>query len=169
MYLPDAEKLLSDLTEKIRPDVTKDTVLVGIFTGGVWIAKRLHQTLGLALPLGALDVSFYRDDFSKIGLHHQVKPSNIPFEVEGRHIILIDDVLYTGRTIRAAINELFDYGRPASIRLAALVDRGGRELPVVANYVGTTIDLLKDKMLALEQNENGKLSLSLYEKIPLGS
>lgn len=168
MYLPDAEKLLSDLTEKIRPDVTKDTVLVGIFTGGVWIAKRLHQTLGLALPLGALDVSFYRDDFGQIGLHHQVKPSNIPFEVEGRHIILIDDVLYTGRTIRAAINELFDYGRPASIRLAALVDRGGRELPVVANYVGTTIDLLKDKMLALEQNENGKLSLSLYEKVSPG-
>ncbi len=168
MYLPDAEKLLSDLTEKIRPDVTEDTVLVGIFTGGVWIAKRLHQTLGLALPLGALDVSFYRDDFGQIGLHHQVKPSNIPFEVEGRHIILIDDVLYTGRTIRAAINELFDYGRPASIRLAALVDRGGRELPVVANYVGTTIDLLKDKMLALEQNENGKLSLSLYEKISPG-
>lgn len=168
MYLPDAEKLLSDLTEKIRPDVTEDTVLVGIFTGGVWIAKRLHQTLGLTLPLGALDVSFYRDDFGQIGLHHQVKPSNIPFEVEGRHIILIDDVLYTGRTIRAAINELFDYGRPASIRLAALVDRGGRELPVVANYVGTTIDLLKDKMLALEQNENGKLSLSLYEKISPG-
>lgn len=168
MYLPDAEKLLSDLTEKIRPDVTEDTVLVGIFTGGVWIAKRLHQTLGLALPLGALDVSFYRDDFGQIGLHHQVKPSNIPFEVEGRHIILIDDVLYTGRTIRAAINELFDYGRPASIRLAALVDRGGRELPVVANYVGTTIDLLKDKMLALEQNENGKLSLSLYERISPG-
>ena len=127
-----------------------------------------YQTLGLALPLGALDVSFYRDDFGQIGLHHQVKPSNIPFEVEGRHIILIDDVLYTGRTIRAAINELFDYGRPASIRLAALVDRGGRELPVVANYVGTTIDLLKDKMLALEQNENGKLSLSLYEKISPG-
>ncbi len=168
MYLPDAEKLLSDLTEKIRPDITKDTVLVGIFTGGVWIAKRLHQTLGLVLPLGALDVSFYRDDFGQIGLHHQVKPSNIPFEVEGRHIILIDDVLYTGRTIRAAINELFDYGRPASIRLAALVDRGGRELPVAANYVGTTIDLLKDKMLALEQNENGKLSLSLYEKISPG-
>ncbi len=168
MYLPDAEKLLSDLTEKIRPDVTKDTVLVGIFTGGVWIAKRLHQTLGVALPLGALDVSFYRDDFGQIGLHHQVKPSNIPFEVEGRHIILIDDVLYTGRTIRAAINELFDYGRPASIRLAALVDRGGRELPVVANYVGTKIDLLKDKMLALEQNENGKLSLSLYEKVSPG-
>ncbi len=168
MYLPDAEQLLADLTEKMRPDVTKNTVLVGIFTGGVWLAERLHQTLGLTLPLGALDVSFYRDDFGQIGLHPQVKPSNIPFEVEGRHIILIDDVLYTGRTIRAAINELFDYGRPASVRLAALVDRGGRELPVAANYVGATIVLLEDKMLALEQSINGKLSLSLYDKISPG-
>ena len=166
MHLPDAEKVLADLTEKIRPDVTKNTVLVGIYTGGVWLAERLHQTLGLALPLGTLDVSFYRDDFGQIGLHPQVKPSNIPFEVEGRHIILIDDVLYTGRTIRAATNELFDYGRPASIRLAALVDRGGRELPIAANYVGATIVLLEDKMLALEQSNNGKLSLSLYDKIP---
>ena len=168
MHLPDAEKVLADLTKKIRPDVTKNTVLVGIYTGGVWLAERLHQTLGLALPLGTLDVSFYRDDFGQIGLHPQVKPSNIPFEVEGRHIILIDDVLYTGRTIRAAINELFDYGRPASIRLAALVDRGGRELPVSANYVGATIVLLEDKMLALEQSNNGKLSLSLYGKILTG-
>ncbi len=166
MHLPDAEQLLADLAEKIRPDVTKNTVLVGIYTGGVWLAERLHQILGLTLPLGALDVSFYRDDFGQIGLHPQVKPSNIPFEVEGRHIILIDDVLYTGRTIRAATNELFDYGRPASIRLAALVDRGGRELPIAANYVGATIVLLEDKMLALEQSNNGKLSLSLYDKIP---
>ncbi|TDI80034.1 MAG: bifunctional pyr operon transcriptional regulator/uracil phosphoribosyltransferase PyrR [Betaproteobacteria bacterium] len=168
MHLPDAEQLLADLAEKIRPDVTKNTVLVGIYTGGVWLAERLHQILGLTLPLGALDVSFYRDDFGQIGLHPQVKPSNIPFEVEGRHIILIDDVLYTGRTIRAATNELFDYGRPASIRLAALVDRGGRELPIAANYVGATIVLLEDKMLALEQSNNGKLSLSLYDKIPPG-
>jgi len=166
MHLPDAEQLLADLAEKIRPDVTKNTVLVGIYTGGVWLAERLHQILGLTLPLGALDVSFYRDDFGQIGLHPQVKPSNIPFEVEGRHIILIDDVLYTGRTIRAATNELFDYGRPASIRLAALIDRGGRELPIAANYVGATIVLLEDKMLALEQSNNGKLSLSLYDKIP---
>ncbi|TDI78465.1 MAG: bifunctional pyr operon transcriptional regulator/uracil phosphoribosyltransferase PyrR [Betaproteobacteria bacterium] len=168
MHLPDAEQLLADLAEKIRPDVTKNTVLVGIYTGGVWLAERLHQILGVTLPLGALDVSFYRDDFGQIGLHPQVKPSNIPFEVEGRHIILIDDVLYTGRTIRAATNELFDYGRPASIRLAALVDRGGRELPIAANYVGATIVLLEDKMLALEQSNNGKLSLSLYDKIPPG-
>jgi len=114
---------------------------------------------------GALDVSFYRDDFREIGLHPQVKPSDIPFEVEGRHIILIDDVLYTGRTIRAAINELFDYGRPASIRLAALVDRGEREMPIAANYVGADIILPEDKMLALERGNDGRLSLSLYDKV----
>ncbi|MGV7235618.1 MAG: bifunctional pyr operon transcriptional regulator/uracil phosphoribosyltransferase PyrR [Nitrosomonadaceae bacterium] len=164
MKLPDAEQLLADLTDKMRSDVTKNTVLVGIYTGGVWLAERLHQDLECTLPLGALDVSFYRDDFREIGLHPQVKPSNIPFEVEGRHIILIDDVLYTGRTIRAAINELFDYGRPASIRLAALVDRGEREMPIAANYVGADIVLPEDKMLALEQVNNGKLSLSLYDK-----
>jgi len=164
MNLPDAEQLLADLTDKMRSDVTKNTVLVGIYTGGVWLAERLHQDLECMLPLGALDVSFYRDDFHEIGLHPQVKPSNIPFEVEGRHIILIDDVLYTGRTIRAAINELFDYGRPASIRLAALVDRGEREMPIAANYVGADIVLPEDKMLALEQGNNGKLSLSLYDK-----
>jgi len=165
MNLPDAEQLLAELTDRIRSDVTKDTVLVGIYTGGVWLAERLHKDLECTLPLGTLDVSFYRDDFHEIGLHPQVKPSNISFEVEGRHIILIDDVLYTGRTIRAAINELFDYGRPASIRLAALVDRGAREMPIAANYVGADIVLPEDKMLALEQKDNGKLSLNLYDKI----
>jgi len=164
MNLPNAEQLLTKLAKKMRPDVTKNTVLVGIYTGGVWLADRLHKDLACALPLGTLDVSFYRDDFHEIGLHPQVKPSNIPFEVEGRHIILIDDVLYTGRTIRAAINELFDYGRPASIRLATLVDRGEREMPIAANYIGTDIILPEDKMLALEQGDNGKLSLSLYDK-----
>lgn len=164
MQLPDAEQLLASLTGRIRPDVSADTALVGIYTGGVWLAERLHRDLDLALPLGTLDVSFYRDDFGQIGLHPQVKPSDIPFEVEGSHIILVDDVLYTGRTIRAAINELFDYGRPASIRLATLLDRGDRELPIAAQYVGTTIALPSDKMLALEKGIDGKLSLSLYNK-----
>ncbi|KIO49467.1 bifunctional pyr operon transcriptional regulator/uracil phosphoribosyltransferase PyrR [Nitrosospira sp. NpAV] len=164
MRLPDAEQLLAGLADVMRPDVTANTALVGIYTGGVWLAERLHQGLGLALPLGTLDVSFYRDDFGQIGLHPQVKPSDIPFEVEGSHIILIDDVLYTGRTIRAAINELFDYGRPASVRLAALIDRGGRELPVAAEYVGATLVLPSDKMLALEKDIDGKLGLSLYNK-----
>jgi pyrimidine operon attenuation protein/uracil phosphoribosyltransferase len=148
----------------MRPDIAANTALVGIYTGGVWLAKRLHQDLEVTLPLGTLDVSFYRDDFGQIGLHPQVKPSDIPFEVEGSHIILVDDVLYTGRTIRAAINELFDYGRPASIRLAALIDRGGRELPVTAQYVGAELALSLDKMLALEKDIDGRLSLSLYNK-----
>ena len=168
MHLPNAEQLLADLTGRIQPEISSNTALVGIHTGGVWLAERLHQNLELTLPLGTLDVSFYRDDFGQIGLHPQVKPSDIPFEVEGNHIILVDDVLYTGRTIRAAINELFDYGRPASIRLATLIDRGGREMPIAAQYVGATLVLPANKMLALERNNDGKLSLSLYEKSPLG-
>ena len=123
------------------------------------------QNLQLPLPSGTLDVSFYRDDFAQIGLHPQVRPSDIPFTVEGSHIILVDDVLYTGRTIRAAINELFDYGRPASVRLAALIDRGSRELPISAQYVGAVLDVPSDKMLALEKSADGTLSLSLYSKI----
>ena len=115
--------------------------MVGIHTGGAWLAERLHRDLKLPLPLGTLDISFYRDDFDKIGLHAQVRPSDIQFEVEGSHIILVDDVLYTGRTIRAAINELFDYGRPGSIRLATLIDRGGRELPIAPQYVGAVLAL----------------------------
>lgn len=164
MHLPDAERLLADLAEKIRPDITGNTALVGIYTGGVWLAERLHRDLEVTLPLGTLDVSFYRDDFDQIGLHPQVKPSDIPFEVEGSHIILVDDVLYTGRTIRAAINELFDYGRPVSIHLAALIDRGGRELPIAAKYIGATLALPANKMLALAQSNDGKLNLSLYDK-----
>ncbi|SFO14825.1 bifunctional pyr operon transcriptional regulator/uracil phosphoribosyltransferase PyrR [Nitrosospira briensis] len=164
MQLPDAEQLLANLIAQVRDDLASSTAIVGIHTGGVWLAERLHQDLGLSLPLGTLDVSFYRDDFGQIGLHPQIRPSDIPFKVEGSHIILVDDVLYTGRTIRAAINELFDYGRPASIRLAALVDRGDRELPIAAQYVGKVLDLPSDKMLALEKNVEGKLSLSLYDK-----
>lgn len=165
MQLPDAELLLKNLVKEIQPDVaSKHFALIGIHTGGVWLAERLHQELAITLPLGALDVSFYRDDFDKIGLHSQVKPSEIPFEVEGAHILLVDDVLYTGRTIRAAINELFDYGRPASVSLATLVDRGGRELPIAAQYIGATLQLPTDKMLELRCDDHGKLSLNLYHK-----
>ncbi|MBA4141518.1 MAG: bifunctional pyr operon transcriptional regulator/uracil phosphoribosyltransferase PyrR [Nitrosospira sp.] len=164
MQLPDAEQLLIELAASLRPDITQNTALVGIHTGGAWLAEWLHQHLKPSLPLGTLDVSFYRDDFAQIGLHPQVRPSNIPFQVEGSHIILIDDVLYTGRTIRAAINELFDYGRPASIRLAALIDRGGRELPIAAQYVGMALELPWDKMLALKKSAWGKMSLSLHDK-----
>jgi len=157
--LPDAEQLLKALTDQMRPEVGPETGLIGIHTGGVWIAERLHRDLKLKVPLGTLDVSFYRDDYEKIGLHRDVKTSSIPFEIEGRHLVLVDDVLYTGRTIRAAMNELFDYGRPASIRLAALVDRGGRELPVAARFVGATITLAADQNIELIRDSNGRLKL----------
>ncbi|WP_295627534.1 bifunctional pyr operon transcriptional regulator/uracil phosphoribosyltransferase PyrR [uncultured Nitrosomonas sp.] len=164
MQLPDAEKVFNNLARKIQTDGNRDYALVGIRTGGVWLAERLHQDLASTKPLGILNVSFYRDDFDKIGLHAQIKPSEIPFEVEGAHILLVDDVLNTGRTVRAAINELFDYGRPASVSLATLVDRGGRELPIAAQYIGVELDLPAEKMLELKQEENGKLSLHLYDK-----
>jgi pyrimidine operon attenuation protein/uracil phosphoribosyltransferase len=159
--LPDAEKLLTTLTELMRPHVTPQTGLIGIVTGGAWLAERLHKALGLAVPVGTLDVSFYRDDFRDKGLKRKVAPSTIPFEVDGRDLILVDDVLYTGRTIRAAMNELFDYGRPASIHLAALVDRGGRELPIAAQFVGSTLEVPPGQSIDLEQAEGGKLRLVL--------
>lgn len=164
MELPDAEQLLASLADQLRPAVEKNAALVGIHTGGAWLAERLHRELGLSLPFGTLDISFYRDDFDRIGLHTQVKPSDIPFDVEGASIILVDDVLYTGRTIRAAMNELFDYGRPAAIQLAALVDRGGRELPIAPEYVGIVLQLPPGQMLALKRSFSGELSLHLYDK-----
>jgi len=159
--LPDAEKLLAALTAQMRPQVTPQTGLIGIVTGGAWLAERLHQALGIAVPVGRLDVSFYRDDFRDKGLKRKVAPSTIPFEVDGRDLILVDDVLFTGRTIRAAMNELFDYGRPASIRLAALVDRGGRELPIAAQFVGTTLEIPAGQSIDLEPAEGGRLRLVL--------
>jgi pyrimidine operon attenuation protein / uracil phosphoribosyltransferase len=161
--LPDAESLLATLTQKMRPVVNANTALVGIHTGGVWLAQRLHAALGITHPLGSLDVSFYRDDFGKIGLHAQTKSSAIPFDVDGRDIIVIDDVLFTGRTIRAAMNELFDFGRPASIKLACLIDRGGRELPISADFVGATLALSPDEELVLEQTDT-KLQLRIQKK-----
>ena len=157
--LPDAEQLLTALIAQMRPQVTPDTGLIGIVTGGAWLAERLHAALNLEVPFGTLDVSFYRDDFQHKGLKRKVAPSDIPFEVEGRDLILVDDVLYTGRTIRAAMNELFDYGRPARIRLASLVDRGGRELPIAAQFVGATIDVKQS--VELKRDAQGRLSLAL--------
>jgi pyrimidine operon attenuation protein/uracil phosphoribosyltransferase len=115
--------------------------MVGIHTGGVWVAARLHELLAISDPLASLDISFYRDDFTRIGMNPVVRPSQLPFSIDNRHIILVDDVLHTGRTIRAAMNELFDYGRPASILLATLVERDGRELPIQANVTGAHAEL----------------------------
>ena len=162
--LPDAEQLLIKLAGQMRPHVTAQTGLVGIVTGGAWLAERLHRELKLKVAHGALDVSFYRDDFQRKGLKRKVAPSAIPFEIEGCDLILIDDVLYTGRTIRAAMNELFDYGRPARIRLAALVDRGGRELPIAAQFVGASLDVAAQYSIDLEKAQDGKLHLVLQAK-----
>ncbi len=159
--LPDAEDLLALLAERIRASVTPDTALIGIHTGGVWLAQRLHKALALRQPLGTIDVSFYRDDYGSRGLHPKVKRSDIPFDVAEADIILVDDVLYTGRTIRAAMNELFDYGRPRSIRLAALIDRGGRQLPIAAQFLGAEVSMTDAEQIELTKNENDQLSLVL--------
>lgn len=163
MQLPDAEQLVSQLAQQLKPLITPNSALVGIHSGGVWVAQKLQRELGPDIPLGMLDISFYRDDFSRIGLHPEVKPSAIPFEVEERDIILVDDVLYTGRTVRAAMNELFDYGRPASILLAVLVDRGGRELPIAAQITGAFLALPPSQHLVLRQDDDGRLNLSLHQ------
>jgi pyrimidine operon attenuation protein/uracil phosphoribosyltransferase len=138
---PEVKFLLTRMAEKLAPEVGEKSVIVGIHTGGVWIAEKLRRRLKIAAPLGELSIAFYRDDFSRIGMHPSVQPSKLPFDVDGSHVILVDDILYTGRTIRAALNEIFDYGRPASIKLAVLVDRSGRELPIHADVVGTTLPL----------------------------
>jgi pyrimidine operon attenuation protein/uracil phosphoribosyltransferase len=164
MQLPDAEVLLQEMAQRLKPFITARSALVGIHTGGVWLAERLHPLLDRGMPMGALDVSFYRDDFGQAGLHPNIEPSDIPFEVEGRDIILVDDVLYTGRSVRAAMNELFDYGRPASIILAVLVDRGGRELPIASQVTGAVLALEARQNIQLNRDGQGKLSLSLHEK-----
>ena len=155
--LPDAEAQCVALAEMIRPRLQPHTALVGIHSGGAWVARRLHQLLGLSGDIGLIDVSFYRDDFGEKGLHPQVKRTSIPFEVDGRPLILVDDVLYTGRTTRAAINELFDYGRPASVKLAVLADRGGRELPIYAEFCAWHVDLPDSQELVLESDDAGRL------------
>jgi len=162
--LPDAEQLLTALIEQMRPAVGPETGLIGIHTGGVWVAERLHQALKLRTPVAAIDVSYYRDDYAARGLHRDVKRSEIPFEIEERDLVLVDDVLYTGRTIRAALNELFDYGRPAGVKLAALVDRGGRQLPIAAQFVGATLVLEPGQSVALKRDAGGRLRLELREE-----
>ena len=159
--LPEAEAQCRQLAERLRPQLHRQPALVGIYSGGAWIAERLRQLLGLTEEIGLIDVSFYRDDFAEKGLHPQVKPTAIPFTVDGRHIILVDDVLYTGRTTRAAINELFDYGRPASIELAVLADRGGRELPVAAAYCAWEVALAAGESLTLAKDEADRLTWRL--------
>ena len=167
--LPDAETLLATLVKAMRPHVGPATALVGIHTGGVWLAERLHAALGLKLPLGSIDVSFHRDDYSSKGLHPGARASSIPFPVDAAQIVLVDDVLFTGRTIRAAMNELYDYGRPGRIDLAVLIDRGGRELPIGARFCAYTLPepLPKSQELVLTRGSEPTpsiLSLTLKDR-----
>ncbi|MBS7664386.1 bifunctional pyr operon transcriptional regulator/uracil phosphoribosyltransferase PyrR [Pseudomonas lalucatii] len=153
MNLPNPVELLPQMAGALLEHLNRRQIaaprFIGIRTGGVWVAQALLDTLGNREPLGILDVSFYRDDFTQSGLHPQVKPSELPFEIEGQHLVLIDDVLMSGRTIRAALNELFDYGRPASVTLVCLLDLGARELPVRPDVVGATLSLAADQRVKL--------------------
>lgn len=145
----DVEEALARMADGIALLKDQRPVMIGIHTGGVWVAERLHRRLGLADPLGTLDISFYRDDFSRVGMNPQVKTSQLPVSLEGRHIVLVDDVLHTGRTIRAALNEIFDFARPASISLAVLIVRDGRELPIQPDVVGAAVALRPGEHLKL--------------------
>ncbi|WP_038052159.1 bifunctional pyr operon transcriptional regulator/uracil phosphoribosyltransferase PyrR [Thioalkalivibrio sp. ALJ1] len=154
---PDVPTLLDDMAEQARHYLKArgidNPIVVGIHSGGVWIAEHLRERLGIERPLGRLDISFYRDDFSRIGMHPQVRPSELPEDLDGEHVLLVDDVLYTGRTIRAALNELFDYGRPASVALAVLVERDGRELPIEAVIAGAHMELGEAEQIKLRGPE----------------
>ena len=157
----DAEALYAGLLTGVRGLLKADGALVGIWSGGAWLAERLQRDCGLAGEPGVISSTLHRDDFSRRGLAAGAGHTKLPFEVEGRHIVLVDDVLYTGRTIRAAINELYDFGRPASVALAVLVDRGGRELPICAACAPATIELPAGKRLSLARDDVGKFSFEI--------
>ena len=169
MSLPSVDTLIDTLTQALKPYFPASLspedapVIVGIETGGYWIAKKIHQAIAPDSDLGRLNITFYRDDFTKMGLHPTVKPSSLPTNIDGRTVILIDDVLYSGRTIRAAMNEIFDYGRPQRIILAILIDRGDREIPIQADIVAATMTLDADAHIKLEGPE--PLSLTIKARI----
>lgn len=166
MNLPNPESLLAEITAQIQARLTDNTALVGIHSGGVWMMERILQTLGTAVEYGKLDGAMYRDDYARRGLKGNNQPSWIPFDINDKHIILIDDIFFTGRTTRAAMNELFDYGRPASITLAVLINRGGAQLPITPQIVGATIPLQTHQSFQLSQDTFGKFHLSLEQTNP---
>jgi pyrimidine operon attenuation protein/uracil phosphoribosyltransferase len=155
-----AESLYGDLLRALQPQWGANDRLVGITSGGAWLAERLQADLGLSVPVGVISSAMHRDDFARRGLADG-GVTRLPFEIEGAHLWIIDDVLYTGRTVRAVINELYDYGRPASVRLAVLVDRGGRELPIQADCAAARLSLPAEQKLSLQRAADGRLSFSL--------
>jgi pyrimidine operon attenuation protein / uracil phosphoribosyltransferase len=162
MNIPNIEEiyaeLLADLSTALKeysPEQTAAVRLVGIHTGGAWLAERLHADLHLPEQPGFLSSAFHRDDFSQRGLPSEIKSTDIPFDIDGAHIILVDDILFTGRTVRAALNEIFDYGRPASVELAVLLDRGGRHLPIEPGFCGAYIALSDQQQFVLSRTGAG--------------
>lgn len=160
----DAEALYADLREGVRALLRDDSVLVGIWSGGAWLAERLQRDLALPGSPGVITSALHRDDFAQRGLAGGGDATNLPFAVDGRHIVLVDDVLHTGRTIRAVVNELFDFGRPASVKLAVLVDRGGRQLPVAAEFAAARVALPADQSLELARSEDGRFSFRVEQR-----
>jgi pyrimidine operon attenuation protein/uracil phosphoribosyltransferase len=159
----DAEALYADLRQGVRGLMQADAALVGIWSGGAWLAERLQADLGLAGRHGVISSTLHRDDFGSRGLAG-ADTTDLPFAIEGRHIVLIDDVLYTGRTIRAVVNELYDFGRPASVQLAVLVDRGGRELPIAAAFAAARLVLPASQRLSLARGPEGRFSFMVEDK-----
>ena len=160
--IPEAQALYRDLLRGVQALMRPDTRLVGITSGGAWLVERLQKDLGLSGAPGVISSAMHRDDFARRGLSASAQ-TVLPFDVNGTDVLLLDDVLYTGRTIRAVLNELFDFGRPASVRLAVLVDRGGRELPVAADFAATTLTLPNTQLLALARAADGAFSLKVEE------
>jgi pyrimidine operon attenuation protein / uracil phosphoribosyltransferase len=156
----DAEALYRELLRGVQLLCKPDARLVGVTSGGAWLAERLHKDLKLAGEPGVISSAMHRDDFARRGLSATAQ-TRLDFDVNGAHILVLDDVLYTGRTIRAVLNELFDYGRPASVALAVLVDRGGRELPVQADYAAARVALPPDQALALARDAQGRFSFEV--------
>ena len=157
----DAEALYADLVRGVQRLLQPDCALVGIWSGGAWLAERLQQDLKLPGQHGVISSALHRDDFGSKGMNASADHTKLPFEVEGRHIVLIDDVLYTGRTTRAVINELFDFGRPASVTLAVLVDRGGRELPIEPAFSAARVAVAPNQRLSLAKDEAGRFSFDV--------
>jgi len=161
----DAEAIYAALRDAIRTALADEPGrvphLIGIHSGGAWIAERLHRDLALPTALGSLSSAFHRDDYGRRGLPAEMKATELPFEIGGADVILVDDILFTGRTVRAALNELFDFGRPARVELAVLLDRGGRELPIEARYCGARHALAPGQNFVLSRNADHSLSLTL--------
>lgn len=162
--LLDAEALYAELREGVRALLRPETSLVGVWSGGAWLAERLQADLGLPGAHGVISSTLHRDDFGERGLAAGTDATHLPFAIDGRHIVLVDDVLYTGRTIRAVINELFDFGRPASVQLAVLVDRGGRQLPIAAAYAAARVALPAAQRLSLARLDDGRFTFSVKEE-----